>query len=75
MENITHKTKLSLPIQQMHHPLPFPILPPVNTANMLPTSINVSAFAHLLEGYEHKEFIVNGFSQGFITHFEGEKKV
>ncbi len=74
MENITHRTKLRDSIQQMHRPPPFPILPPVNTANMLPTPINVSAFAYLLEGYEYKEFIVNGFSQGFMTHFVGEEK-
>ncbi len=38
-----------------------------------PTPVNASAFTYLLEGYENKDFIVKGFSEGFLVNFEGEE--
>lgn len=42
--------------------------------NALPTPVNVRSFSYLLEGYKHRDYIVKRFSDGFITHFEGQEE-
>lgn len=39
----------------------------------LPTPVNAHVFAELLDGYEKKDFIVNGFKNGFFVNFEGDE--
>ena len=54
--------------------LPLPPSPTKCNGSKLPTPINVSVFAYLLEGYEDREYIINGFTEGFMVSFEGEEQ-
>ncbi len=48
-----------------------PVSPIQSNYDAVPTPVNARAFSYLLEGYKDREYIVRGFTEGFLTHFEG----
>ncbi len=48
-----------------------PVSPIQSNSDAVSTPVNARAFYYLLEGYKDREYIVRGFTEGFLTHFEG----
>ena len=55
-----------------HIPCTNTTIPPCQEARPLPTPRNVTEFSHLLDGFDGKKFVVDGFQKGFLLGFKGK---
>lgn len=70
LQNARKPPKTAPAPNPLPHP-PVPNLPPPDLKTSLPTPVNPLALNYLLQGFEKRQYLVDGFTNGFKFHFQG----